>query len=137
MSCDYGVWYSETSLTNEEAAKIYIGLCEQWPFLEGENQAVRALYNDLTKLWPELDSVPDEKIDDKDRSPWSCEISHSGIVVVTACVWPMADIVGSFVKELAARHRLIFYDPQSERVHPPEHLKAMQVKKGWLRRLLN
>jgi hypothetical protein len=136
MSCDYGVWYSETPLTNEEAAKIYLGLCEQWPFLEGENQAVRAFYDELTKRWPELDTVPDEKIDDKDYCPWSCAISHSGIAVVTACVWPMAGKVGSFVKELATKYQLIFYDPQSDQVHLPEHLKAMQAKKGgWLARL--
>jgi fido (protein-threonine AMPylation protein) len=73
MSCDYGFWHSETSLTNEESAKIYIGLCEQWPFLEGENRAVRAFYDELTRRWPELGTVPHEKIDDKDYCPWSCE----------------------------------------------------------------
>jgi hypothetical protein len=138
MSCDYGVWYSKTSLTDEEAAKIYVGLCEEWPFLEGENQAARAFYNDLTRRWPELDTIPDEKMDDKGYCPWSCKISHSGTAVVTACVWSMADQVGSFVKDLATRHQLVFYDPQSERVHLPEHLKIMQAKKGgWLRRLFS
>jgi hypothetical protein len=138
MSCDYGVWYSETSMTNEEAGKIYAGLCERWPFLEGENPAVRAFYNDLTKRWPELATVPDEKMDDKDYCPWSCEISHSGVAVVTACVWSMADKVGAFVKELAARHQLVFYDPQSERVHLPAPLKAARAKQGsWWRRLFS
>jgi hypothetical protein len=136
MSCDYGVWHSETSMTNEEAAKIYTGLCEQWPFLEGENRSVRAFYDELTRRWPELDTVPDEKIDDKDCCPWSCAISHSGMAVVTACVWPMADKVGSLVKHLATKHQLVFFDPQSERVHLPRHLKSLPSKKGsWFRRV--
>jgi hypothetical protein len=138
MSCDYGVWYSETPLTNEEAAKIYVSLCEQWPFLEGEYPMVRAFYDELTRHWPELDTVSEEKIDDKEYCPWSCAISHSGIAVVTACVWPMADKVGSFVKDLATKHQLVLFDPQSERVHLPERLKATQVKKdGLLRRLFH
>jgi hypothetical protein len=136
MSCDYGVWHSETSLTNREAAKIYIGLCEQWPFLEGESAAVRAFYEELTRRWPELGTVPEEKIDDKNYCPWSCEISHSGMAVVTACVWPMADKVGSFVKELSTKHQLVFFDPQSERAHLPEHLKSLPGKKGsWFGRV--
>lgn len=136
MSCDYGVWYSDTPLTQDQAAKIYFALCEQWPFLQGESQAVRAFYDELTKRWPELDTVPDEKIGDKDYCPWSCAISHSGMAVVTACVWSMASKVGSFVEELAKKHKLVFFDPQSERVVLPEQLKAMRGRKGeWFRRL--
>ena len=136
MSCDFGVWYSETPLTSKQAATIYAALCEQWPFLEGENPAVHAFYNELTRRWPELDTVPDEKIDDKDYCPWSCAISHSGMAVVTACVWSMAGTVGSFVEELATKQKLVFFDPQSERVVLPDHLKPPRVKKpGYLRRL--
>jgi hypothetical protein len=135
MSCDYGVWYSETSVTKEEAAKIYIALCEEWPSLEGENASVRDFYNDLTKRWPEVDTIPEERIDDHEFSPWSCEISHSGMAVVTACVWPMAGKVGSFIEELAIKHTLVFYDPQSERVLLPEHLRIQGQKTGPLGRL--
>jgi hypothetical protein len=135
MSCDYGVWYSEAPLTNEEAAKIYLALCEQWPFLEGENGAVRAFYGELTSTWPEIDTVPDEKIDDHEYSPWSCAISHSGMAVLTACVWSMASNVGSFIQALATKHKLVFYDPQSRRLILPEHLRATNGKKGhWLGR---
>lgn len=138
MSCDYGVWYSEKPLTNEEATKIYLALCEQWPFLEGENEAVLAFYDELIKRWPEIDTVPESKIDDKEYCPWSCAISHSGMAVVTACVWSMASKVESFVKDLATKYKLVLYDPQSERVLLPEHLQTLQVKGsgGWLGRLL-
>jgi len=136
MSCDYGVWHSETPLTIQQAREIYLALCEQWPFLKGENTTVRAFYNDLTKRWPELQTVPAEKVGDHDYCPWSCEISHSGMAVVTACVWPMAGKVGSFIGELAIKHKLVFYDPQSDRVLVPEHLRARRAKEhGWLSRL--
>jgi hypothetical protein len=138
MSCDYGVWYSDNPLTNEEATKIYLALCERWPYLEGENKAVRVFYDELIRRWPEVDMVPDEKIDDKDYCPWSCAISHSGMAVVTACVWSMAGKVGEVIEELAVKHKLVFFDPQSERVRLPEHLEAMRAERGgWLRRLLS
>ena len=69
MSCDYGVWHSEASMTNEEAAKIYTGLCEQWPFLEGENRSVRAFYDELTRRWPELDRFLTKKSTTKTVAP--------------------------------------------------------------------
>lgn len=135
MSCDYGVWYSEQPLTHDQAGNVYIALCQDWPFLEGEQPSVRTFYEDLIKRWPELDSIPEDKIGDHDYCPWSCEISHSGMAVVTACVWPMADKVGSFVRELATKHNLVFYDPQSERVSLPQQLKNARAKSGWLKRL--
>jgi hypothetical protein len=138
MSCDYGVWYSETPLTDKEAAEIYVCLCEQWPFFAGENQAVRAFYDELTKRWPELDAVPEGRVGDTEYCPWSCAISRSGMAVVTSCVWSMADKVGSFLEELAVKHELVFFDPQSERVNLPARLKAMQAKENsGLRRLLS
>ena len=120
MSCDFGIWHSDKLLTNQEAAQIYVRLCEEWPFLEGENPAVRAFYDDLTKRWPELDTVPDEKVDDADYCPWSCAISHSGMAVVVSCVWPKSDDVAAFVQGLAAKHQLILYDPQADKVHLPQ-----------------
>ena len=135
MSCDYGVWYSEQPVTREQAGSIYIALCQDWPFLEGEQPSVRAFYEDLIKRWPELDSIPEDKIGDHDYCPWSCEISHSGMAVVTACVWPMADKVGLFMRELATKHNLVFYDPQSERVSLPQQLKNARAKSSWLTRL--
>jgi len=69
MSCDYGVWYSERALTKQEAGKIYTALCEQWPFLDGENAAVRAFYDELTGRWPEIDTIREERVDDHDYCP--------------------------------------------------------------------
>jgi fido (protein-threonine AMPylation protein) len=83
MSFDLAVWHSDGALTDKEAADIYVRPCKNWPFLEGENSAVRAFYSALTKRWPEIDTVPDDKID---YSPWSYALDHSGMAVVMPCV---------------------------------------------------
>lgn len=120
MSFDLGVWYSQVPLSDEEAAEIYVHLCGDWPYLGGEHHSVGSFYEELTKRWPEIDTVPDERIDDLEYCPWSCAISCSGMAVVTSCVWSMADKVESFIRELAKQHKLILFDPQSGKVHLPE-----------------
>jgi hypothetical protein len=120
MSFDLGVWHSERRLTRDEAAAIYVQLCENWPYLDGENSALGAFYDELTRRWPEIGTVPDDRVDDLDYCPWSCAISHSGIAVVMSCVWPKSEEVASFAHELADRHRLVVFDPQANAVHLPE-----------------
>ncbi len=121
MSFDLGIWYSERALTDKEAADTYVRLCQEWPYLQGENPSVAAFYDELTKRWPEIDTVPDERIDDNDFCPWSCALNHSGVAVVMACVWSMADEVSEFVGNLAKKHRLVLFDPQEDKVYLPEH----------------
>jgi hypothetical protein len=133
MSFDLGVWYSDNTLSDEAASEIYLRLCEDGPFLEGENPAVAAFYRELTEHWPEIDTVPEEKIGDFDYSPWSCALDHGGMSVVMMCVWPMAERVAAFVQELATKHKLVLFDPQANRVFLPEHLSHR--KRNWLARL--
>jgi len=72
MSFDLGVWHSEVPLTDKEAAEIYVHLCENWPYLEGDSLSVAAFYDDLTRRWPEIDTVPEEEIDNKVLSVVLC-----------------------------------------------------------------
>jgi hypothetical protein len=124
MSFDLGVWKSEAPLTHEQAAGIYVNLCENWPYLEGESRSVGTFYDELTRRWPELDTVPEEQIDNMQYCPWSSALSRSGMAVVMSCVWSISDEVAAFVKELANKHGLVLFDPQSGSVVLPEHLKA-------------
>jgi hypothetical protein len=123
MSFDLGVWHSDVPLSDKEAAEIYVHLCQDWPYLKGESHSIVSFYDELTRRWPEIDTVPDEEIDNLEYCPWSCALSHSDIAVVTSCVWSMADEVEAFVRELAQRHRLVLFSPQSGSVYLPEHLK--------------
>jgi hypothetical protein len=71
--------------------------------------------------WPEIDTVPEEKIDDKEYCPWSCALSHSGMAVVMACVWSMADEVTALVQELSKKYHLVLFNPQTDTVSIPEN----------------
>jgi hypothetical protein len=123
MSFDLGVWHSEVPLTDAQAADIYVHLCENWPYLEGGSSSIATFYCELTGRWPEIDTVPEEKIDDTEYCPWSCALAHSGMAVVMSCVWSMADNVAVFVRDLAKKRGLVLFDPQTGEVTLPEHLR--------------
>jgi hypothetical protein len=131
VSYDLGVWYSEKSLSSKEAEAIYLRLCEDGPHLEGESQAVRNFYSELVEHWPEIDTIPEKKIGDHDFCPWSCALDSSGMSVTMSCVWPMAEKVAAFVSDLATKHELVLYDPQTGNVYLPKHIK----RQGFLARL--
>ncbi len=123
MSFDLGVWHSDAPLSDQEAGEIYVRLCEHWPFLGGESRFVAAFYDELTERWPEIDAVPDEEIDSVRHCPWSCALNRSGMAVVMSCVWPMAEEVAAFVANLAEKHGLVLFDPQTGTLLLPERLR--------------
>lgn len=133
MSFDLAVWHSEHPLANDEAQQLYIKLCEDWPYLEGAHPDVEAFYQELIADWPEIDTIPEEKIGDLEFCPWSCALSHSGMAIVMSCVWPMAEEVARRVIALADKHQLVLFDPQTNSVVVPRSLRA---KRSWFRRLL-
>lgn len=97
MSFDLGVWDKTLGITSD----IYVRLCEGQLVPLGDSQLINAFYEDLTKRWPEIDSIPEEKIDDSDFCPWSCGLDRSGMHVIMARVWPKANNVSAYVEELA------------------------------------
>lgn len=131
MSFDLGVWEAEKTLTDEEAGAIYVKLCEEWPYLQGDSPKITAFYRDVISKWPEIDTIPEEKVGDFDFCPWSCALDHSGMAVVMPCVWSKATEVASYIESLARKHNLLLFDPQAGRIVVPER----QRKPGLLRRL--
>lgn len=127
MSFDLAVWRSERPLGGNEAQQIYTKLCEEWPYLEGTDPNVDSFYRELTEIWPEIDTIPEEKIGDFDFCPWSCAINHSGMAIVMSCVWPKAEEVARRFIELAEKHDLVLFDPQTNIVVLPSSLQ----KKKW------
>ena len=123
MSFDLGVWYSEKAVTPKQAGELYVSLCEGTIALEGQNQQICAFYDELTGKWPEIDKVPDEKIDDHDYCPRSCAIDRSGMHILLSCVWSKAQDVAAFVEELALKHELLLYNPQQNTVTLPPALR--------------
>ena len=118
MSCDYAVWSAEPRLSNAEAGKLYVKLCDgtDRPASLRPNRAVATFYAELTAKHPEIDDVSEEQLEDKDLCPWSCAFDRADSYVIMNCIWPKANYVGNLVESMAAKHGLAFYDPQSERV---------------------
>jgi hypothetical protein len=118
MSCNFAVWFSYQRLSDSEAGKLYTRLCQTndvQPHLE-----VDAFYADLIAKHPEIDTVPDDRIDDHDYCPWSCALDHSSGHVIMPCVWSKADYVERLVHELAQTYGLVVYDPQSNHATYPD-----------------
>jgi len=134
MSCDFGIWFPHKRLSNKEAGEIYQRLCEGDTSDVHPHSAVDAFYAELTAKHPELDTIPEDRIDDHDYCPWSCALDRSPGHVVTACVWSRADYVTQLVHDLARRHGLAVYDPQSDRITYPDDAPASSARsRPWWR----
>ncbi len=116
MSFDLGVWYTPNRLSDKEAGELYAALCELQTDGVSPHPTVNAFYSELTARYPELNNVPDDRIDDTDFCPWSCALNRSAGHVLMACVWSQAGNVQRFVTQLAHKHWLAVYDPQKGRV---------------------
>jgi hypothetical protein len=119
MSFDLGVWNTNKRLTDAEAGKLYAALCQSQTEGVTPHSAVDAFYAELTTRYPELDTVPDDRLDDPDHCPWSCALDRSPGHVIMPCVWSQAENVQRFVTQLAHKHGLTVYDPQMGRVSYP------------------
>jgi hypothetical protein len=120
MSFDLGVWYPQKRIRNEEATELYLRLCDGDTSGVLPNPAIDAFYAELIARHPEIDMIPEEKIDDHDYCPWSCKLDYSPSHVVMSCVWSKATYVHQLVRGLARKHGLALYDPQSEEVIYPD-----------------
>jgi len=114
MTFDLGVWKTNGSLTATEASRVYASFCRgELPVRVVQNSpAVEAFYQDLIEKWPETGNA--------DSSPWAAPLHHTASHVLMSCVWSKAEDVCLFVAELAGRHGLVLFDPQSEEVYLPD-----------------
>ena len=133
MSCDFGVWFPRTRLSNEEAGKLYIKLCEGDLSGVHPHSAVDAFYAELTALHPEIDTVPEERIDDHDYCPWSCALDRSSGHVIMPCVWSRAAHVEGLVKNLARKLGLAVFDPQNGVISYPDDPPTLETRRPWWR----
>jgi hypothetical protein len=120
MSFDLGVWYPQKRIGNEEAGKLYVRLCDGDVSGVVPHPAIDAFYSELTAKHPEIETIPEEKIDDHDYCPWSCKLDRSPGHVIMSCVWPKATYAHQLVQDLARKHGLAIYDPQSDAVTYPD-----------------
>lgn len=129
MSCDYAVWFPHQRPTHREAGALYVGLCEGTIQPPPENPAIEAFYEELTAQHPEIDEMPEDEIED--NCLWNVAFDRSSGHIIMCCRWSKADYAGQLIQSLAAKHGLVFYDPQSNRVTYPGGEPAQ--KQPWWR----
>jgi len=120
MSYDLAVWFPHKRMSPEEAGQTYTRMCSSDFAALQQHPAIDAFYKELTGRYPEIDTIPEERIDDHDYCPWSCALDHTPAYVVMPCVYSQAENVHRYVHELARRHGLALYDPQSSRITFPD-----------------
>lgn len=112
MSYDLGVWFPHGRLSHEEGGALYAALCGGETSGVRPHPAVDAFYAELTALHPEIDTIPEARIDDHEYCPWSGALDRSPGHVIVSCVWSRASHVEHLVKGLARKHGLAVFDPQ-------------------------
>jgi hypothetical protein len=132
MSFDLGVWYPQERFANKEAGELYVRLCHGHTSGVVPNPAVDEFYAELTAKHPEIDEIPEDKTADHDYCPWSCKIDRSPGHVIMSCVWPQATEVGRLVQNLARKHGLALYDPQSDVIIYPDGSTGTKANRGAL-----
>jgi hypothetical protein len=131
MSYDLAVWYPHERLDGAAATKVYAALCDGKPTSLRDHPAVQAFYDELYAAHPELDDVPEDRVDDHDYCPWSCAHDRSGAHIVMSCIYSQSDNVFELVRRLAERHGLALYDPQSGSILYPGEPEQAARKPWW------
>ena len=136
MSYDLAVWNTSRRLTNEEAAKLYHQLCDSIITGVEPHPTIETFYTELTAKHPQIDDVPEDKIDDTDLCPWSIAFDRSPGHLIMPCVWSKAEYVDGLIRTLASKHGLAVFDPQSGTISYPDSLPPQAAKpsqKPWWR----
>jgi hypothetical protein len=120
MSFDLAVWYPQERGSNKKASEVYRRLCENDTRAVEAHPAIEAFYEELTAVAPEIDDIPSEKVGDFDDCPWSYKLDRSPGHVIMSCGFHRVAYVEKLVGELARKHGLAVYDPQSVRVTYPD-----------------
>jgi hypothetical protein len=120
MSFDLAVWYPHQQLSAERALLVYQGLCEGNLSELKPHPAIDAFYEELAAKHPELDDAPEEQLDDHDLCPWSIAHDRSDRHMIICAVWSKAEYVDNLIHQLARKHDLVVFDPQSVAITYPD-----------------
>ena len=117
-----GVWACLTPISSEEAAHQY-QLLKDLGSERRFDDKVYAFYSSLINLYPEVETLSEEELDD---SPWACGMEVSGSHVIMAIVPEQYEKVVPQVLALAEENGLVCFDPQAGKVYLPPHLAAKE-----------
>ena len=135
MSCDFAVWFPHQRLSDSEAGDLFGQLLGGDTRGVQPHPAVDAFYAELIAKHPEINTLPVERLDDSDYCPWSGPIDHSPGHVIVQCVWSQAENAYRQVHNLARKHGLAVFDPQSNSVtYPDDSLLISERKYPWMKK---
>jgi hypothetical protein len=117
-----GVWACLTPISSEEAAHQYQLLKDVGSERRFDDK-VYAFYSRLSSLYPEVETLSEEELDD---SPWASSMEVSGSHVIMAIVPKQSEKVFPLVLALAEENGLVCFDPQAGKVYLPPHLAAKE-----------
>jgi hypothetical protein len=114
MSYDLYLWHSPRPVTVQQAMTIMVRLAEGRDDVVVPDDAVLAFHQDLIELFPPLDAIGDEEIDD---SPWNASPDATASRAILCFGYSQVPQFAPAVVELAAKHGLVCFDPQSRAIH--------------------
>lgn len=120
-----GVWNSPTPVSDDEAAARFLVLSDEHSAKPAFDSNVYTFYSHLTSIYPEVEMVPEDQLDD---CPWACSLDMCGGHVIIPILLEKSDTIVPQVVMLAEQYKLVCFDPQAGKVHLPLHLKEMQAE---------
>jgi len=117
-----GVWNCLTPISSQEGAHQYQLLKEVGSERRFDDK-VYAFYSRLIGLYPEVETLSEEELDD---SPWACSMEASGSHVIMAIVPEQFEKVIPQIRSLAEENGLVCFNPQAGKVYLPPHLAAKE-----------
>jgi len=124
MTFCLGVWNSPTTVSNEEAAGRYLVLSDERSAPSVFDGRVYAFYYHLTRVYPEIELVPESEIE---ACPWAGAIVMAGGHVIVPILPEKSGEVVPVVVDLAEQYGLTCFDPQAGKVYLPPDLRPRQA----------
>ena len=116
MGFGLAVWYEPATISVDRAGQVYQQLVSDEPAGLTPHPAVGSFHRKLEHRYPEFDLVTG---DDVELSPWAAAHRADDAHVQVSIEPSRCEEVAGYVRELAAEHGLVCFDPQEQLVHHP------------------
>jgi hypothetical protein len=82
-----------------------------------DHERIKRFVTDLTADYPQIDDLPEEKLND---CPWSCAFDWGTSWVIMSMVWSRCQETAKAIFHLSRQHGLALFDPQTEFAYLPD-----------------
>lgn len=119
MSYDLAVLSTDKPMTKAQAIAVFRCISEEQEIGDWlvDHESVRRFVTDLAADYPQIDDLPEEKLDD---CPWSCGFDWGTRWVIMSMVWSRCQEMAKIIFQLSRQHGLALFDPQTELVYLPD-----------------